>query len=100
MESRGQIVGKRIAELRFQHAMDVPTLAARAGVSTSTIKKIEAGQVDLPHPKTIRKIAVVGFGVSPRVITRGDEESDEYLTLKVPRQQAMTLGLMTMDDMR
>jgi transcriptional regulator with XRE-family HTH domain len=99
MGSKGQQLGRRIAKLRYEHAMDAPTLARRAGVSISTIRKLEAGYIDLPHPKTIQKIALDGFGMkSVRELTRGEDDGD-YVNIKLPRQDAMVLGLMT-DDMR
>ena len=32
-------------------------LAKRAGLSPTTILKLESGRVDEPHPRTIRKLA-------------------------------------------
>jgi transcriptional regulator with XRE-family HTH domain len=100
MESKGKQLGRRIAALRYEHAMDAPTLARRAGVSISTIRKLEAGYIDLPHPRTIQKIALDGFGMSSvKELTRGEKDSD-YINVKLPRQEAMVLGLLTTDDMR
>jgi transcriptional regulator with XRE-family HTH domain len=82
-----------VAELRWQYGWDVPTLSKRSGVSVSTIKKLEAGHISLPHPRTVQRLAVDGFGISVRELTRG-ERSDDYINVRMPRHEAATLGLV------
>ena len=46
-------------------------LAERAGLSPTTILKLESGRVDEPHPRTIRKLAVA-LEVDPDELVRGE----------------------------
>jgi len=54
----------RLRELRALAVLSQEELAERAGVSESTVRKIETGVVS-PHPRTIRKLADA-LGVTPR----------------------------------
>jgi len=46
-------------------------LAERAGLSPTTILKLESGRVDAPHPRTIRKLADA-LKVNPAELLRGE----------------------------
>ena len=46
-------------------------LAERAGLSPTTILKLESGRVDEPHPRTIRKLADA-LEVDPDELVKGE----------------------------
>ena len=46
-------------------------LAERAGLSPTTILKLESGRVDEPHPRTIRKLADA-LKVDPNELVKGE----------------------------
>jgi HTH-type transcriptional regulator, competence development regulator len=47
----------RLRKVRDKRLLSQRELAERAGLSPTTILKLEAGRVDEPHPRTIRKLA-------------------------------------------
>jgi transcriptional regulator with XRE-family HTH domain len=53
----------RLKAIRLRCALSQKELAAKAGISESTVKLIERGAVN-PHPKTARQLAEA-LGVQP-----------------------------------
>jgi transcriptional regulator with XRE-family HTH domain len=51
------ISGDRLRKVRDKRLLSQRELAERAGLSPTTILKLESGRVDEPHPRTIRKLA-------------------------------------------
>ena len=47
----------RLRKVRDMRLLSQRELAERAGLSPTTILKLETGRVDEPHPRTIRKLA-------------------------------------------
>ena len=47
----------RLRKVRDMRLLSQRELAERAGLSPTTILKLESGRVDEPHPRTIRKLA-------------------------------------------
>jgi len=52
-----RISGDRLRKVRDKRLLSQRELAERAGLSPTTILKLESGRVDEPHPRTIRKLA-------------------------------------------
>ena len=52
-----RISGDRLRRIRDRRLLSQRELAGRAGLSPTTILKLESGRVDEPHPRTIRKLA-------------------------------------------
>jgi transcriptional regulator with XRE-family HTH domain len=52
-----RISGDRLRKVRDMRLLSQRELAERAGLSPTTILKLESGRVDEPHPRTIRKLA-------------------------------------------
>ena len=52
-----RINGDRLRKVRDMRLLSQRELAERAGLSPTTILKLESGRVDEPHPRTIRKLA-------------------------------------------
>jgi len=51
------ISADRLRKVRDKRLLSQRELAERAGLSPTTILKLESGRVDEPHPRTIRKLA-------------------------------------------
>ncbi len=66
-----RISGDRLRKVRDMRLLSQRELAERAGLSPTTILKLESGRVDEPHPRTIRKLAVA-LGVDPDELVRGE----------------------------
>ena len=60
-----ETTGDKLRRIRDDLSLSQRELADEAGVSPATINKIETGQVDRPHPSTMRKLAKA-LGVEPR----------------------------------
>ena len=67
--TNGKTIGARIAGLREDLIMSPAELARKAGISPSTLSRIEAGERD-PRPETLRRI---GEALGTRLLT-GDEK--------------------------
>jgi transcriptional regulator with XRE-family HTH domain len=52
-----RISADRLRKVRDKRLLSQRELAERAGLSPTTILKLESGRVDEPHPRTIRKLA-------------------------------------------
>ncbi len=52
-----RISGEKLRGVRDRRLLSQRELAEKAGLSPTTILKLEAGKVDDPHPRTIRKLA-------------------------------------------
>jgi transcriptional regulator with XRE-family HTH domain len=63
MAQEARTMGDRLRELRRRRVVTQAELAAGAGVSVATIRRIEAGAA-VPHPRTVRKLAAA-LGVEP-----------------------------------
>jgi HTH-type transcriptional regulator, competence development regulator len=61
----------RLRKLRDMRLLSQRELAERAGLSPTTILKLESGRVDEPHPRTIRKLADA-LEVDPAELVRGE----------------------------
>ena len=66
-----RISGDRLRRVRDRRLLSQRELAERAGLSPTTILKLESGRVDEPHPRTVRKLAVA-LGVDPDELVRGE----------------------------
>jgi transcriptional regulator with XRE-family HTH domain len=61
----------RLRKVRDMRLLSQRELADRAGLSPTTILKLESGRVDEPHPRTIRKLADA-LEVDPDELVRGE----------------------------
>jgi transcriptional regulator with XRE-family HTH domain len=61
------ISGRKLRRVRDERLLSQRELAEAAGLSPTTILKLEAGRVEDPHPRTIRKLAAA-LEVDPREI--------------------------------
>lgn len=52
-----RISGENLRGVRDRRLLSQRELAERAGLSPTTILKLEAGRVEDPHPRTVRKLA-------------------------------------------
>jgi transcriptional regulator with XRE-family HTH domain len=68
------ISGEKLRRVRDEHLLSQRELAEKAGLSPTTILKLEAGRVAEPHPRTIRKLAQA-LEVDPREIVKGAEDA-------------------------
>jgi transcriptional regulator with XRE-family HTH domain len=66
-----RISGDRLRKVRDMRLLSQRELAERAGLSPTTIHKLESGRVDEPHPRTIRKLADA-LEVDPDELVRGE----------------------------
>ena len=57
LEVMPRISGEKLRGVRDRRLLSQRELAEKAGLSPTTILKLEAGKVDDPHPRTIRKLA-------------------------------------------
>ncbi len=62
-----RISGDKLRKVRDERLLSQRELAEKAGLSPTTILKLEAGRVDDPHPRTVRKLAGA-LGVAPAEI--------------------------------
>lgn len=60
-----RISGEKLRQARDERLLSQRELAEKAGLSPTTIFKLEADRVDDPHPRTIRKLAQA-LEVDPR----------------------------------
>ena len=65
------ISGDRLRKVRDKRLLSQRELAERAGLSPTTILKLESGRVDEPHPRTIRKLADA-LDVDPDELVKGE----------------------------
>jgi transcriptional regulator with XRE-family HTH domain len=66
-----RISGDRLRKVRDRRLLSQRELAERAGLSPTTILKLESGRVDEPHPRPIRKLADA-LEVDPDELIRGE----------------------------
>ena len=52
-----RIDGEKLRRVRDERLLSQRELAEKAGLSPTTILKLEAGRVTDPHPRTVRKLA-------------------------------------------
>lgn len=57
LEVMPRISGEKLRGVRDRRLLSQRELAEKAGLSPTTILKLETGKVDDPHPRTIRKLA-------------------------------------------
>ncbi len=57
LELMPRIDGEKLRRVRDERLLSQRELADKAGLSPTTILKLEAGQVAEPHPRTVRKLA-------------------------------------------
>ena len=50
-------LGERIRALRYRHGLTQAQLAYKAGVGEKTLKRLETGKTDTPHPDTLAALA-------------------------------------------
>ena len=65
------ISGDRLRKVRDKRLLSQRELAERAGLSPTTILKLESGRVDEPHPRTIRKLTDA-LEVDPDELLKGE----------------------------
>ncbi len=70
-DSMPHISGDRLRKVRDMRLLSQRELAERAGLSPTTILKLESGRVDEPHPRTIRKLADA-LKVDPNELVKGE----------------------------
>jgi transcriptional regulator with XRE-family HTH domain len=66
-----RISGDRLRKVLDRRLLSQRELAERAGLSPTTILKLESGRVVDPHPRTIRKLADA-LEVDPAELIRGE----------------------------
>jgi transcriptional regulator with XRE-family HTH domain len=71
LDGMARISGDRLRKVRDKRLLSQRELAERAGLSPTTILKLESGRVDEPHPRTIRKLAEA-LEVDPDELVRGE----------------------------
>ncbi len=57
LDTMPRISGEKLREVRDRRLLSQRELAERSSLSPTTILKLEAGRVEEPHPRTIRKLA-------------------------------------------
>jgi transcriptional regulator with XRE-family HTH domain len=57
LEVMPRISGEKLRRVRDECLLSQRELAEKAGLSPTTILKLEADRVDDPHPRTVRKLA-------------------------------------------
>jgi transcriptional regulator with XRE-family HTH domain len=57
LEVMPRISGEKLRRVRDERLLSQRELAEKAGLSPTTILKLEADRVDDPHPRTVRKLA-------------------------------------------
>lgn len=60
-----ETTGAKVKRIREDLYLSQRELASEAGISPATVLKIEKGEVETPHPSTMRKLAAA-LGVPPR----------------------------------
>ena len=70
LDGMPRISGDRLRRARDKRLLSQRELAERAGLSPTTILKLESRRVDEPHPRTIRKLADA-LEVDPDELVRG-----------------------------
>jgi transcriptional regulator with XRE-family HTH domain len=68
------ISGEKLRRVRDERLLSQRELAEKAGLSPTTILKLEADRVAEPHPRTIRKLSRA-LEVDPREIVKGAEDA-------------------------
>ncbi len=71
LEVMPRISGEKLRGVRDRRLLSQRELAEKAGLSPTTILKLEAGKVDDPHPRTIRKLARA-LEVDPSELVEGN----------------------------
>ena len=64
LDSMPRISADNLRRLRNEHLLSQRELAEKAGLSPTTILKLEAGRVEESHPRTVRKL-VQALSVDP-----------------------------------
>ena len=67
----GEIIGKRVRELRLARGMSLRQLASRIGMSHATIQKLEKGSIPDPGIETVLALAGA-LGVAPNELQQGE----------------------------
>jgi transcriptional regulator with XRE-family HTH domain len=67
LEVMPRISGEKLRRIRDERLLSQRELAEKAGLSPTTILKLEAGRVEDPHPRTVRKLADA-LEVEPRAL--------------------------------
>lgn len=63
-----KFIGAKLKRLREERFLSHRELAAKAGVSPTTVINLENSKAPKPHPRTIRKLAE-GLQVEPSALT-------------------------------
>lgn len=85
-------IGKRVAKLREAHGDSLRAAAIRAGVSHTTIARIEKGEVVSSFQSTLRKIAE-GYGVRVEYLLMGKDPRPEkdFALIRLPQEERSRL---------
>jgi transcriptional regulator with XRE-family HTH domain len=75
-ETRKESIGMRVKHLREQFPLTQAELAEKSGVAVPTIKDIERGKTQQPHPRTVRALASI-LQVEASYLQSGDVGLDK-----------------------
>lgn len=78
--SDAELLGQKVRQLRYRKGLTQARLAERAGVGEKTLKRLELGKTDTPHPETLAAIAGA-LGLRP-------EELFEAASMEGDKRQA------------
>lgn len=70
LDSMPRISADNLRRLRNERLLSQRELAEKAGLSPTTILKLEAGRVDESHPRTVRKL-IKALGAEPADLLEG-----------------------------
>jgi HTH-type transcriptional regulator, competence development regulator len=66
-----RISGDKLRKVRDERLLSQRELAAKAGLSPTTILKLEADRIEDPHPRTVRKLTKA-LDVGPERLILGE----------------------------
>ena len=66
-------IGDRLKAQRIEQALTQGELAAKAGMASNTVARLERNETE-PHMPTVRKLAAA-LNIHPRELTKGDRRA-------------------------
>lgn len=70
LDSMPRVSADNLRRIRNERLLSQRELAEKAGLSPTTILKLEAGRVEESHPRTVRKL-IQALGVEPSDLLEG-----------------------------